>query len=132
MSVGFGVGALILLLVLTIASHVVVLRAGCRSLGERVPGLLACVGAVLVSGLASMGASLMVLCMGGILVSAMSAPVGLFLQLVVAIVSSGWVLSRLLRMPLDKALAIETVWGGIQLAIGLLVALVGSVASAIG
>ena len=132
MSVELGVLMLVTLFAAALALHVAVVRAGCRAMGERMPGIGATLGAVLVAGLASMAAGLTVTCMGGFVVSALSAPVGLLLQLAIGVVVSGWVLSRVLSLPLEKALAIETVWGGVQLGVTLLVGTIAAVAAALG
>jgi len=90
--------------------HGGLIRTGCRSTREDVPSWSWAIGAGLITSLSTFVLTLPMSCGIGCAVGTVAYPVSLVLQCALGAVVSGIILSRVISIPTDKALSIQTLW----------------------
>ena len=110
MSVSIGLAGLLVSFVVFAVLHGGVIRAGCRSTNETVPNWGWAIGAGLITSLSTFVLTLPMSCGIGCAVGTLAYPVSLLLQCALGAVVSGIILSRVISIPTEKALSIQTLW----------------------
>jgi len=90
--------------------HAGLIRYGANALDEPTPSWPHAIVAGLCASWGAFFLALPLSCTFGCLVGMISYPASMLLQGIIGASISGWILSRMLSIPLEKGLTIQTVW----------------------